>query len=98
MPGAAFHVLTRTSLLVLAVETLFNHFMEWGQEMPWKALMAVVLPKALIALILMAWMFPLQYMGILIVAVEMVVLGKKVWKQVDMEQQSKTIIIIDVSS
>ncbi|MEA4906010.1 MAG: chloride channel protein [Chloroflexi bacterium] len=45
------------------------------------ALTAIVLPKPFIALILMALMFPIQYVGISIVAVGMVVAGKRVWER-----------------
>jgi H+/Cl- antiporter ClcA len=45
------------------------------------ALIAVVLPKPLIALILMALMFPLQYVGVSVVTVGMVMLSQRLWKQ-----------------
>jgi len=44
------------------------------------ALLAVVLPKPIIALILMALMFPLQYIGITVVAVGLVMVCRRLWK------------------
>jgi H+/Cl- antiporter ClcA len=43
------------------------------------ALVAVVLPQPLIALVLMVLMFPLQYAGISIVSVGLVMMGKRLW-------------------
>ncbi|HNT26045.1 MAG TPA: chloride channel protein [Anaerolineales bacterium] len=45
------------------------------------ALLAVVIPRPIIALILMALMFPLQYVGISVVAVGLVMLGQRLWKK-----------------
>lgn len=45
------------------------------------ALLAVVIPKPIIALILMMLMFPLQYLGISVVAVGLVMLGQRLWKK-----------------
>jgi H+/Cl- antiporter ClcA len=61
------------------------------------ALTAVVLPKPLIALILMALMFPLQYLGISIVAVGTVMLGKRLRQELNSKKQSQT-IIVDIAS
>jgi H+/Cl- antiporter ClcA len=61
------------------------------------ALIAVVLPKPLIALILMVLMFPLQYVGISIVAIGMAMLGKMLWQKSASEKQAQT-IIADVAS
>lgn len=44
------------------------------------ALLAVVLPRPLIALVLMALMFPIQYVGISIVAIGVVMIGKRIWQ------------------
>jgi len=44
------------------------------------ALLAVVLPKPIIALILMALIFPLQYIGITVVAVGLVMVCQRLWK------------------
>jgi len=44
------------------------------------ALLAVVLPKPIIALILMALIFPLQYIGITVVAVGLVMVCRRLWK------------------
>ena len=43
------------------------------------ALLAVVLPKPIIALILMALIFPLQYIGITVVAVGLVMVCRRLW-------------------
>jgi H+/Cl- antiporter ClcA len=61
------------------------------------ALTAVVLPKPLIALILMALMFPLQYVGISIVAIGTVMLGKQLRQEFNSKKQSQT-IIVDIAS
>ncbi len=45
------------------------------------ALLAVVLPKPVFALILMALMFPIQYIGISMIAVGLVLAGKPLWQQ-----------------
>ena len=45
------------------------------------ALVAVVLPRPLIGLALMALMFPIQYVGVSVVAVGVVVLAKGLWKR-----------------
>ena len=45
------------------------------------ALVAVVLPKPIIALVLMTLMFPIQYVGVSVVSVGMVMLGQKLWTQ-----------------
>ncbi len=45
------------------------------------ALIAVVLPKPVIALILMAVMFPLDYVGISGVAIGVVLIGQRLLKQ-----------------
>ena len=45
------------------------------------ALIAVVLPKPFISLILMALMFPIEYIGISVVSVGMVMLAKYLWQK-----------------
>jgi H+/Cl- antiporter ClcA len=45
------------------------------------ALTAVVLPKPLIALVLMAMMFPLEYLGVSVFSVGMVMIVQRVWQK-----------------
>lgn len=54
------------------------------------ALIAVVLQKPLIALILMGLMFPLEYIGISVVATGMVMLGQQVRQKVQLPALSET--------
>lgn len=56
-------------------------------------LIAVVLPKPSIALILMALLFPIQYVGISLVSVGIVMFGKQLWEKSVTEKQSQVIII-----
>jgi hypothetical protein len=54
------------------------------------ALIAVVLPKPLIALVLMGLLFPLNTLGISLVGVGVVVFGKRLWlRTVQPAQQSR---------
>jgi len=46
------------------------------------ALIAVVLPKPLIALVLMALMFPLEYLGVSVVSVGLVMIGKHILEKI----------------
>ena len=58
------------------------------------ALIAVVLPNPLFALALMALMFPLQYVGISIVAVGMVMLGKRLRLKLTSVKQTQIIDLL----
>ncbi|MCP4140137.1 MAG: chloride channel protein [Chloroflexi bacterium] len=57
------------------------------------ALTAVVLPKPLIALVLMGLMFPLEYIGISIVSVGTVILWKSITNRLHMSEREKTEIV-----
>jgi H+/Cl- antiporter ClcA len=59
------------------------------------ALVAVVLPKPWIALVLMALMFPIQYVGVSIVSVGLVVIGKQVKER---RQRKKTAMALSAEA
>lgn len=59
------------------------------------ALLVVVLPKPLIVLGLMAVMFPIQYVGISVVAVVMPMVGRRLWKEVNAKRVAETVIPTD---
>lgn len=58
------------------------------------ALTAVVLPKPLIALILMALMFPLEFVGVSIVSVGVVLIGKRVLEKIKITHLPEAEIVL----
>jgi hypothetical protein len=54
-----------------------------------------VLPKPFIVLILMAILFPIQYIGISAVGVEMAMLGRWAWKSLAAKNVTGTILSAD---
>lgn len=58
------------------------------------ALTAVVLPKPMIALVLMALMFPLEYVGVSIVSVGVVMIGKRVLEKIKMTHLPEAEIVL----
>ena len=57
------------------------------------ALTAVVLPKPLIALVLMGLIFPLEYIGISIISIGTVILWKSITNRLHMPERQKTEIV-----
>lgn len=59
------------------------------------ALVTIVLPKPFIVLIVMAILFPIQYIGISAVGVEMAMLGRWAWKSLAAKNVTGTILSAD---
>ena len=59
------------------------------------ALVTIVLPKPFIVLIVMAILFPIQYIGISAVGVEMAMLGRWAWKILASKIVPETILSAD---
>ncbi len=58
------------------------------------ALTAVVLPKPLIALVLMGLMFPLEYLGVSVVSVGLVMIGKRISKKISITRLPEVEVVL----